>query len=79
MSDRRTASMTDPREFVDDEMTEDGINYRALPAVARSWYVGNMPMTDAVARELAEEFGPSPEFWLNLDAGFQQWKEHADE
>lgn len=75
---RRPAECADPRSHVDEEMTEHGINYRALQRMARSWYVGDMPMSDAVARELADGFGTSPEFWLNLDASYQRWKETRD-
>ena len=75
MSDRRPAACFDPREHVRDEMREAEINSRALSPTARSWYVGNSPMSESVAADLAEEFGTSPEFWLNLDRSWQRWKE----
>jgi HTH-type transcriptional regulator / antitoxin HigA len=78
MSNRTPAEVFPPGEFIRDELSERGWTQSDLakimerPVSAINLIIsGKKSVTPETAVELAEAFGTSPEFWLNLETAYR--------
>lgn len=84
MSDRSPAEVFLPGDFIDEEIrargwTEAQTIERLAWGVSRFYDVldGRFPIVDRLARDLARVFGPSPDYWLNLQRMYDEWRRVA--
>lgn len=68
---RKPAEVFDPRDFLDEEMSERGMTETNLPMTVRRWRDSGGPVTPKVAHALSALLATSPEFWINLDAAWR--------
>jgi HTH-type transcriptional regulator / antitoxin HigA len=78
---RRPAEAFPPGDFLREELEErkwtptDLATMLDRPVrVINEIIAGKRAITPETARGLAEAFGSSPEYWLNLEASFQAWR-----
>ncbi len=79
---RRPAECFPPADFVRDELAERDITIADFeaqmgysPETMAAFWAGKLVLTGEFALALALTLpGPSPEFWLRLDAAWQHWR-----
>lgn len=78
MAMRRPAEVFPPGEFLRDELDERGWTPADLAEIldrpvddVDEIVAGTRGISPETARGLSAAFGPSPEFWMNLDTAYQ--------
>ncbi|MGI8552527.1 MAG: HigA family addiction module antitoxin [Dehalococcoidia bacterium] len=86
MTIRRPAEVFAPGEFLGDELEARGWTAEDFaqilgspPRLVHEIIEGVRAISPETAASLAVALGTSPELWLNLEAAYQRWCNHADE
>ena len=81
MSERISAEVFPPGEFLADELQERGWTQSEFAAIVRrpvkvvnEIIAGKKSITPETALEFAAALGTSPQYWLNLESAYQLWK-----
>ncbi|MCS6305991.1 MAG: HigA family addiction module antidote protein [Nitrospira sp.] len=81
MAQRKVAEAFPPGEFILDELEARGWSQIELaevigcsPTVVNSWIKGKRALTAQTAKQIADAFGMSAQWWINIQSYYDLWK-----